>query len=606
MARRLKPTGKFILIFGSFVVLFVVFKTTGLWNKIFPEKVAKESTVPQVEGVTTSGVPGTTTIRLAHWTWNTHQGFALANKGKKTAPDSIFAENGISMELKRMEEIPDQIAALKLFASKLKGGDANPSEGVHFITIMGDAGGWVLRSAMNALDDLGSDYEPEVIGFGGFSAGEDKFMGLPEWKKNPRSSKGGLVAGVPADGDWNIMIFWCAQNGIPFNPQKGTYDPNALNFLETDSFVQAGEVYISGKPVDLEFKADGKDYQGQKVKKGNKGKVAINGVVTWTPVDKSIADKRGGLVSIASTKEYSNQMPMFIIGIKKWDRDNKAVVVKMLASLFKAADLINRSDRDLRNRAIAPRSGQDYRWLGAKYVQELFESESPDYWYNFFEVTVVRDRKGLDVEIGGSAVSNLPRNWKFFGLDGTTDIGEVIYNRFAKLAMHYYPEKMKNYPKWKDVFNSEYLKSVANEFPELAKSDPYLPVFTGETKGAQIGEMTYRIPFESGKASFTGDSNKTLQEALEQLIIAANSKVEVHGHTDSEGAEEDNMALSRRRGEAVYEWLKKQAGPSFPVNRVRVIPHGEKDLLAKDQADGKLLPDKMAMNRRVVIKIYKN
>jgi len=41
----------------------------------------------------------------------------------------------------------------------------------------------------------------------------------------------------------------------------------------------AAEVYVAAKTVSLEFKADGKDYKGNPVKKGDKGEIAINGCI---------------------------------------------------------------------------------------------------------------------------------------------------------------------------------------------------------------------------------------------------------------------------------------------------------------------------------------
>ena len=97
-----------------------------------------------------------------------------------------------------------------------------------------------------------------------------------------------------------------------------------------------------------------------------------------------------------------------------------------------------------------------------------------------------------------------------------------------------------------------------------------------------------------------------MKESLDQLVIAANSRVEIHGHTDSQGGEGNNMHLSKRRGQAVYRWLKQKAGTSFPANRVKIIPHGETNLLVQDYSNGRFHPQKMAQNRRVVIKIYTN
>ena len=600
--RKLKTSGKLIIISILIIVGFGVLKFTGLWDRLVPT-----STIDRPTGTPPiPGIAGTTTLRLAHWTWNSHQAWAMANQGKSTKPGSIFAKNGLTVQFHRVEEIPKQIAALKKFAADFDSGIPNPGTGVHFFTIMGDAGGWVMNDTNKALKDVNSDFRAEIIGFSGFSSGEDKFMGPPAWKKDPQKALGGLVSGVAADGDWNIMIFWCAQNNIPFNASKSEYDPNALNFLETDSYIKAGDVYIANKPIERTFRADGVDYQGQAVKKGQKGLVAINGVVTWTPVDKNIADKRGGLVSIASTREYSNQMPQFIIGLKQWNEKNRATVVKMLASIFQASDKIIDADKKLKSRKIAPKSPGDFRWEAAKYTYEIFGSETPEYWYKYYSVVPVRGKQGLTVEVGGSSVSNLTRNQKFFGMDGGADIGEIVYNRFAKLAKYYYPDFIQSYPPWQEAFNASYLKDVANQYPNLASSDAYLPKFSGQSGGAQLGELTYRIPFESGKASFTSAANSVLKEALGQLVIAANSRVEIHGHTDSQGDDRANLTLSKKRGESVQNWLKRRAGSSFPKGRVKVIPHGEQKLLVPDYVNGSYDSAKMAQNRRVVLKIFKN
>ncbi|MDH4128550.1 MAG: OmpA family protein [Spirochaetota bacterium] len=598
MAKKMKASAKVIAILIFIGIIYIILHFSGALTP----KPTGLSTVPQIDDVVAA--PGTKLIRLGHWTWNSHQAWAYANKGKNTSADSIFAKNGITVQFARIEEIPQQIAALVKFAKDFKSGNTNPG-GIHFFTIMGDAGGWVLNTTNKALNGVDSNFKAEIIGFGGFSAGEDKFMGLPEWKQNPQSAKGGLVAGVPADGDWNVMIFWCAQNKVPFNSDSKFYDPNALNFYETKDFLDAANVYIASKPIELIFKADGKDYKGNPIKKGDKGLVMINGSVTWTPGDKNIADKRGGLVSIASTKEYSNQMPQYIVGLKQWNQQNKDLVVKMLASIYEAADKINKSNEGLISGRISPKSSKDLRWKAAKYAHEIFGSETQQYWYDYYNVVKVRDTKGLTVEIGGSSVSNLPRNLKYFGLDGSVNIGEVVYNRFAKLALHYYPKTMESYPKWSSVFNPSYMLQVKRDFPKLAMSDPYLPTFTKqETGGSQIGELTYNIAFDSGKSSFKSIANDTLKEALEQLVIAANARVEIHGHTDSQGNADANYDLSRLRAEAVEKWLESHAGSSFPANRVKVVPHGENDLLEKDFVNGQYIQDAMAKNRRVTLKIF--
>jgi outer membrane protein OmpA-like peptidoglycan-associated protein len=94
-----------------------------------------------------------------------------------------------------------------------------------------------------------------------------------------------------------------------------------------------------------------------------------------------------------------------------------------------------------------------------------------------------------------------------------------------------------------------------------------------------------------------------LNQVLVQMGSVGEARIEIHGYTDSFGSEESNMALSRRRGEMVYSWLQEKLGAAFPKH-VQVIPHGKNDLLVNDQVQGEYVPELMAQNRRVVLKIF--
>ena len=602
--RAIKPAGWVTIVGVLLIGVYFGLKTTGLLNKLVPPKRTGETLVPDVGGVSTPDDGNA--IRIAHWTWNAHQALALANGGKSTTPDSINAKNGVTVQFLRIEDIPSQIAALKKFAQNFEDGEEQPTRGAHFFTIMGDAAGMVLTETNKALKDVDSDYRAEIIAVTGFSAGEDKFMGPPEWKSNPRSALGGIVSGVPADGDWNIMIFWAAQNKIPFNSDPILYDPQALNFVKTDDYIKAGEIYIANKPIERVFTSDGKDCKGNPVKKDEKGYVCINGVVTWTPVDKMIAEARGGIISIVSTKEYSNQMPQYVVGFKQWNEKNSDKIRKLLRGTFTAADLIVKSDVGLERGTIQPKSAGDYRWKAAVASHAIFESETPEFWYKAYESFPIRDKQGLSVDIGGSAVANYQRNVKYFGMDGSTNIGEIVYMQFSKLAKLYYPDMVDKVYPWAEVFNPSYLRALMGDDPELAATEANLPTFgSNATGGSQVGELEYRLKFDSGRATFQPGAESTLKDALEQLAIAANTRVEIHGHTDSAGDPNQNMTLSKHRAEAVYNWLRSRSGASFPANRVRVVPHGQNDPVAVDFQDGNFIEENAEKNRRVVIKIFK-
>ncbi len=78
-------------------------------------------------------------------------------------------------------------------------------------------------------------------------------------------------------------------------------------------------------------------------------------------------------MSIASTREYSSQMPNVIIGIDKWMKGNRSTVEGMLQSIFEGGERV-RSNQDAFKRACQI-SAQVYNESGADagYWEEVFQ-----------------------------------------------------------------------------------------------------------------------------------------------------------------------------------------------------------------------------------------
>ncbi len=100
------------------------------------------------------------------------------------------------------------------------------------------------------------------------------------------------------------------------------------------------------------------------------------------------------------------------------------------------------------------------------------------------------------------------------------------------------------------------------------------------------------VEFESGSAVLTNAGRELLDELLVTMLEFPEVPIEVAGHTDSVGSEETNLALSRRRAEAVVEYLVDNgADPA----RFVVIGYGEAQPIADNDT-----PEGRAMNRRIV------
>jgi OOP family OmpA-OmpF porin len=554
-------------------------------DKLFPKKPPQETKAvpktPDFSGSATGTAPAPTSakpgcadkpeVRLYHWAWNAQMGLMYATGGKQAAEGSLMCKHGVNLKLIREDDTNNMQAQLLTFAEALNGGEKNPSKGAHFIIIMGDGGAQFFKGVNDRLDKLGKDYEVEVVGSAGYSRGEDKLMGPQAWKDNPQAARGSLVAGVLRDGDWNIAMKWLGDNNIPNNPDEANYDPDAMNWVNASDYLDAATKYATGFCVDMKNK-----------KTGAKENHCVQGVVTWTPGDVNVAEQKGGLVSIVSTKQYRSQMPAVIIGSKKWINGNREIVKGMLAAIFEGADAV-KDEANLHKAAAVS--------------AVAYNEKDGDYWFKYFSPQIVKDKTGAPVDLGGSAVSNLADNLELFGLaPGSTNLFAATYTTFGNIVTLMYPDLVPSYPPVAQISDVSFVKELNTTAPAPTKPD--LATFDKSTKPAAIvvSKKNWDIKFDSGKATFTAEAEDTLKKLLNDLVIAGGTTVEIHGHTDNAGNADANMKLSEDRAFAVKTWLEKQSPSNFPDGRVRIFAHGQTNpVTSNSTADGK------AKNRRVEI-----
>jgi OOP family OmpA-OmpF porin len=394
---------------------------------------------------------------------------------------------------------------------------------------------------------------------------------MPAWKEEPPLAKGALIAGVLRDGDWNIAMKWASMNNIPNNPDEKTYDPNALNWVNADTYTKAAEMYVSGYCEDRTLKTE----------LTQKKHVCVNGVVTWTPGDVTVAKKRGGLVPLLTTRESAFQMPSVMIGIHKWNQAHRPAVVNILQSSFQAADQI--------------RSNPEALEKAAELSYEVYKEESPAYWLKFYRGTTEADAQGIKVPLGGSTVANLADNLQLFGLAGNSgNIMKADYETFGNLVVQQYPNVVPRYPKIQDVLDTSYVQAVQSKGPSTPAESTEQYTASAPMKEI-VGRRNYSIQFRTGSAEILPGSFSVLNQIYSDVLMT-NMVVAVHGFTDNTGTPDGNMILSKQRAESVKHYLESKASGSFPEGRVRVFAHGQDDPVASNATEGG-----RAQNRRVQI-----
>jgi OOP family OmpA-OmpF porin len=571
------------------------------WSKLAPSAAQKASGVPKSINLPNSQIANTSTtstvpnlgsggctnkpeVRLLGYAWNAQMGMHLANGGGQAGPGSIMCKYGVNLKFARQDMNDKLQEALVTFATELSQGNAQPKKGAHFMTMMGDGSAAFLAGLNKALARLGPEYQAKIVDAIGYSRGEDKFMGPPSWKADPQSSRGGLVTGVLRDGDWNIALKWLGDNNLKTNPDEKTWDPDALNWVACDDYLDAAEKYISGYSETRPVVRNG-------VRTGETKTIKVNGVVTWTPGDVNVAKKKGGLVSIASTKEYSSQMPCVVIGIDKWMKANRPTVENMILAIAEGSDLV-KSDRTALKRA-------------ARISAEVYKEQTPAYWEKYFYPQQETDAKGLNVELGGSSVNNLADSMFAFGLQkGSANLVATTYTVFGDLVVSQYPELVPSYPPASQIIDTSYLQGAARRASlsptVIAKARPsYRPHAASGKRAALrvVSRRAVKINFNPNSASFTPQARQVMQSIANDLLVAGGTIIEIHGHTDNQGNNPGkSWTLSRARALAVKNWLENRAPVNFPRGRIQAYFHGESQPLVRANN-----PAAWAKNRRVEI-----
>ena len=100
-----------------------------------------------------------------------------------------------------------------------------------------------------------------------------------------------------------------------------------------------------------------------------------------------------------------------------------------------------------------------------------------------------------------------------------------------------------------------------------------------------------KIRFDSGRATIDPDSAGLLDRLIETALRCPSTNIEIAGHTDADGEDGFNQALSEKRAQAVTDFLVK-AG--LPAERFTAMGYGSTQPVAGNDTD-----EGKAQNRRI-------
>ncbi len=178
---------------------------------------------------------------------------------------------------------------------------------------------------------------------------------------------------------------------------------------------------------------------------------------------------------------------------------------------------------------------------------------------NTVHVSLWRQKSRLRVYLNSEKVWDIPRAF------GTVNYNAITFNTSGKEAEHFY---------------------LSNIRLAVAGKDMRHPLL--ETGRFETNE----ILFDVNKATIKPSSFKILDDLGKVLQDNPNVNIKIIGHTDSDGTDASNLILSKKRAQAIKEYLSN----NFPIagKRMLVIGKGESQPIASNTT-----PAGKAKNRRV-------
>jgi len=204
-------------------------------------------------------------------------------------------------------------------------------------------------------------------------------------------------------------------------------------------------------------------------------------------------------------------------------------------------------------------------------------------------------------EDGAQVINNAVTSGQFNSHGGKNKVAVSIWRQKQRLRVYWNEEKIFDLPR-AFVAGKQYSSTVFQIWNNMAKEDDRflvnnikLAIGAPDTRNKLITEgrfVTRGILFDVNSDRIKPESYGTLKDIAAVLKENETVRVKIIGHTDSDGADADNLVLSKRRAESVKASLAKD----FEISESRIETDGKGET---QQVDKNTTAEAKANNRRV-------
>ena len=303
----------------------------------------------------------------------------------------------------------------------------------------------------------------------------------------------------------------------------------------------------------------------------------VDAAVVWSPDDELSLEAVPGSRVLESTRSASNIIADIFFAKRDWVEQNRSCVEQLYEGWMKGAAEINASDRA--------------KQKAAQILAEGFEAS-------------VSEADAL-AAINNVRLVTHGDNLNFFGLSddyrGVT--GKTLYNDMEKAYtdLGYIDSRV---PTWREISYPQVVRatrSLTGPENEAEAAREFTEVTEEEAEDAEeIASKPVSINFRTGEYQLDENAKYIIDQEFVPIARAfSNSRVRIEGNTDNVGNRASNVALSRRRAEAVRDYLVSEY--NFPRNRFIVVGNGPDKAVASNDT-----PQGRARNRRTDFQLVRD
>jgi NitT/TauT family transport system substrate-binding protein len=395
---------------------------------------------------------------------------------------------------------------------------------------------WITADAFPTEVNSLKEYEPKILFQADWSRGGDAIVVRPGL--NAVSDLRGKKIAVAFGTPSHTFLLWMLEAGNMRNSD--------VQVVEVPSAIDAAAMFKSGR---------------------------VDAAVVWSPDDEDcVANVRGAKV-LKSTREATH----------------------IIADVFYAkASYIEKNEEKLK--------GLVEGWLrGAAEINSSASAKQQ-------AAKILSEGLGQDEGFCLQAIDNVRLctygdNLNFFGVN-TEFRGVKGEDLYAKMSTAYAGIGLVQgmTPAWRLVTHVNTLRAIALNGQEHAGEQgfAFAKATAAESKAAAFATKQVTINFTVGSAALNQTTEYIIDNEVAKTLLAfANVRVRVEGNTDNTGDRGMNVALSRRRAQAVVDHLVRTY--NFDSNRFIVVGNGpDKPVASNADEDGR------ARNRRTDIELLES